>query len=140
MNPPTTEDQSHNLPNPADEWPRHEHVAAPAQVAAQKLVDATGSVELAKQAIEAAGEPPADAANGRDGFARQNGFASYLEMFEAAEPIADTSRAVWLLAATGPDFVVWSERDLTAIRFGTRDDALTAIQRGQLGRGARPAE
>lgn len=140
MIPPATTVPTATPPQPADEWQRHEHVAPPAQVAAQRLVETTGSVELAKQAVEQAGEPSRDSSGGRDEFANRHGFASYLEMFESAEPVLDPHRAVWLVVASGPQFFAWSEREFTALRFDSRDQALAAIQRGSLGAGGRPAE
>jgi hypothetical protein len=115
-------------------WERHEHEADLAQTAAQKLVDATGSVELAKQALENAREPPAEPERSRDAFAQQQGFASYLEMFEAAEPITGTDHAVWLVAVGRSTCVVWNERDLHAIHFTNHDDAVSAIESGSVSR------
>jgi len=127
-----------------EQWARHEHVADPAQIAAQRLVDATGSVELAKQVLNNATEPTNDSAGSsaesRDLFARGQGFGSYLEMFEAAEPISDPSHGVWMIASIGSTCIAWSEREFVAITFANRDEAATAIARGSLGSGGRPVD
>jgi hypothetical protein len=127
-----------------DKWAGHEHVADAAQIAAQRLVDAAGSVELAKQALANTKEPTetsSDApAASADSFAQQHGFGSYLELFEAAEPITDASQGVWMLAACRSGYMAWSEREYAAVRFADRAEAVAAIESGSLGVGGRPAK
>jgi hypothetical protein len=125
---------------PTQDWQQHEHVAAAAQAEAQKLVDAAGSVELAKQAIDAASEPASSAPDSRSAFAERLGFDSYLEIFESAEPIVDSDQTVWMVVAVGHKFVVWNEGTLRPMHFKSREDAIDAIQSGRIGQGARPLE
>lgn len=117
-------------PTPADKaWHEHEHVAGPCEVEAQKLVNAAGSVELAKQAVERTQEPTAPAASKED-LAKQLGFVSYLELFEASTPVKDAGGRPWFLT---PDrsgsWFLWNEEDLTPGRYATREESLVEIGR-----------
>jgi hypothetical protein len=125
---------------PTDEWQRHEHVSGPSQIEAQHLVDAVGSAELAKHAVDAAAEPTPPQGGQRDEFAKRLGFGSYLEMFESAEPIQDRAGATWLVSSVDTKSVVWSEQDLEPTYYNNRDDAVAAIESGILGIGVKPVE
>jgi hypothetical protein len=141
MQPSNAKKKTPNTPaTDAEEWHRHEHVAGSAQVEAQKLVDALGSAQLAKHAVDAAAEPTPAASGSRDEFAKRLGFGSYLEMFESAEPIQDRAGSTWMVTAVGSRTAVWCERDLTATHYKSRDEAVAAIESGSLGTGANPAE
>jgi hypothetical protein len=114
-------------PNKA--WEEHEHVAGPSDVEAQKLVNAAGSVELAKQALDKAREPTAPAAS-KEALAKQLGYVSYLDLFEASTAFSDASGRPWYLTLDrSGSFLLWNEADLTPSRYPTREAALAAIGR-----------
>jgi hypothetical protein len=108
-------------------WEEHEHVAAPSDVEAQKLVNATGSVELAKQALDKAREPTSPAAS-KEELAKQLGYVSYLELFEASTAISDAGGRPWFVTTDrAGSCLLWNEEDLTPSRHPTREAAMTAI-------------
>jgi hypothetical protein len=109
------------------QWIMHEQHADQTRQEAQRLLDVAGSVERAKAALEDAAEP-AEAAEqiSPDAFAKQLGFASYLDLFEASTPISSADGKAWCLTRlAGDEWIVWNDRDLAiAGRFATQDDAL----------------
>jgi hypothetical protein len=62
-----------------------------------------------------------------DRFARQVGFASYLDLFETSRPIASADGKAWCLTRlAGDQWIVWNDRDLTiAAQYATQDEALS---------------
>jgi len=127
-------DPSHPTP-PAQsrQWSEHEHVSDQTQIEAQRLVNTTGSAELAKKAVEQASEPasgPAEAPGSREAFAKKLGFISYLDLFEASTPTTAADGTAWLVTA-GPNqvWIAWNERDLDdSRRFATREEAMRSLQ------------
>jgi hypothetical protein len=94
-------------------WTRHEHVAPAVANQARHLVEQSGSPELAKQAIDAASQPPPAAASDKDAFARRHGFMSYLEMFEASTVIHPADGKNWCVTALpAGKWALWNEQDL----------------------------
>jgi hypothetical protein len=65
-----------------------------------------------------------------DGFARQLGFASYLDLFETSTPISSADGKAWCLTRLlGDEWIVWNDRDLAiAARYATEDEALTQFR------------
>jgi hypothetical protein len=109
------------------EWTQHEHVADSAKIEAQKLVDTTGSPELAKQAIDAAvSAAPKD----KDELALRLGFVSYLDLFEASMLVRSASgESYYVTCDHGGRWLVWSERILdSGKRFATREDAENSVR------------
>lgn len=107
-------------------WSVQEHIAVPVQVQAEKLLDEAGTPGLAKQAVEVAAQQRMPIPASYDEFARQNGFNSYLELFEASAPIVAIDGQKWLLTAvSGGEWITWKEQDFTALRrFHSRDEAI----------------
>jgi len=99
---------------------------------ARTLIDAAGSPDQAKQAVdEAAREQTAPPLTEED-FARRWGFASFLEMFEASKAVGAAGDArKWLLTALrGGKWLLWKDGDLSSAReFDSREDALPQVPR-----------
>jgi len=116
---------------PAEDWSQHEHVTPQANADAHKLIESTGNAELAKQAIDAAQQqpqvPPAD----KDGFAKQLGFVSFLDMFEASTTLATPDDRDWSITPLNDGrWLVWNAQDLTvAAETTSRDDAIQEVER-----------
>ena len=97
---------------------------------AQSLIDAAGSPDQAKQAIDEAARNRASPPTTQEDFARRWGFASFLEMFEASKPVdsADQERKWLLTALRGGKWLLWNEGDLPGEReFASREDALPRV-------------
>jgi hypothetical protein len=100
-------------PQEAQSWSEHEQTSQPTEVEAKKLLDRAGSPGLAKQAIDAAARNQAPPASAKDKFARELGFTSYLELFEASTPVRTAEGKNWLMTALpGGKWTVWNESDL----------------------------
>jgi hypothetical protein len=116
-----------NAEVPADEWTQHEHVADRAKIEAQRLVDAVGTPELAKQAVDAATSDPA---TNKEELATKLGFVSYLEMFEASMAVRNLSgQSYFVTCDREGKWLVWNERMLdNGKRFATREDAENSVR------------
>jgi len=98
---------------------------------AQRLLETAGSVERAGEALESAAHAAEDKQEApTDRFARQLGFASYLDLFEASTPIASRKGKAWCLTRLpGNGWVVWNDHDLNiAGRCATREEALQNLR------------
>lgn len=119
----------------AADWKRHEHVAGPVQNQAQKLIDEAGSPGLAKEAINAAAnqhaEKPAPqaSASAKDHFARNHGFQSYLDLFEASTTMAQCEGKNWFVTALpAGKWIMWNDQDLQAEQsFDTFEEACARV-------------
>jgi hypothetical protein len=122
--PKSTRDESSS----AEAWPAHEHVATPVQIEAQKLLEQAGSPELAKHAVDAATQKPAQGSP-QDEFARRLGFASYLLLFEDSALLAAEPGKQWFTTALARDeWILWNDVDLqVAGTFPAREAAEQAI-------------
>jgi hypothetical protein len=99
----------------ATEWENHEHLTAPLQAHAEQLVKEAGSPELAKHAVDSAAASSNEPAPDKDAFARQSGFTSYLDLFEASTPAGTADGKNWFLTALpGGGWITWNDADLTA--------------------------
>jgi hypothetical protein len=120
-------------PGEAAAWTEHEHVAAPLQVDAQKLIDKAGSPGLAKQAIraveDASNAPASPSASSQDEFAQRWGFRSYLELFEASTGVRAAVGKNWLVTALADGgWIVWNDTDLRAdTRYSTHSQAVAQV-------------
>jgi hypothetical protein len=127
---PRSESKSSNR---VAQWSAHEHVSPVIQSQAQELIDATGSPELAKQALEAAQSEAERSAGDRliseqDSFAKRWGFQSYLDLFEASSLVRSAAGKNWRLNVVAGGWIVWNETDLAASKvFATKQDALAAV-------------
>ncbi len=110
--------------SPADSWHEHEHVASPLQIQAQRLLAEAGSPELAKHAVDLAGQAP-PAGSPQDQFARQLEFASYLSLFEDSSLCAaDEGRQWFATAIRNGEWILWNDADLViAGTYPTREAA-----------------
>jgi hypothetical protein len=121
--------------NAAAGWREHEHVAGPVQNDAQKLIDNAGSPELAKKAVDSAARDhktqPSAAGGGsaKDRLARNHGFNSYLELFEASTTMSQSDGKNWFVTAVpGGKWIMWNDRDLEAHRsFDTFEEACAQV-------------
>lgn len=107
------------VPNEAapQHWEEHEHLTPPVEAQAKRLVEEAGSKERAKHAVDAAGDaaPLAMQAADKDQFARQLGFTSYLDLFEASTRESSADGGSWFTTAVrGGGWVAWNDVDLTA--------------------------
>jgi hypothetical protein len=111
------------------QWTIHEQHADQTWQEAQRLLDIAGSIDRAKAALDEAAEPGGGRRMSPDTFAKQLGFASYLDLFEASTPISSADGKAWCLTRlAGDEWIVWNDRDLAiAGRFATQDEALTHI-------------
>jgi len=113
----------------SEAWTEHEHVAAPIQTHAQKLIHTAGSPGLAKQAIDAAQKHPPARASAQDEFARRWGFRSYLELFESSTTVRTAAGKNWRVTAIpGGGWIAWNETDLYSdTTYATRDEAMSHV-------------
>jgi hypothetical protein len=84
---------------------------------AEKLLAKTASPDQAKRAVDSATGHPAAPSPENDKFARQWGFGSYLEMFEASKPLTQPDGGHCLVTHTsGGPWIVWDEATLSVLR------------------------
>ncbi|MEX2173679.1 MAG: hypothetical protein WD872_04910 [Pirellulaceae bacterium] len=116
---------------PDEKWSEHEHLSAPVQAQARKLIDEAGSPDLAKQALESAADDQPLGNSRQDAFARQSGFPSYLALFEASTPMASEAGKNWhITALPKKEWMVWNDRELKAEgTFRTLDEAQSYVPR-----------
>jgi hypothetical protein len=97
---------------------------------AQRLLEQTGSPDLARHAADlATGEP---LGSPLDEFARGLGFASYLSLFEDSTRLAAEPGKQWFVTAIrNKEWILWNDADLVVIgKFATKDDAERALAGG----------
>jgi len=92
---------------------------------AKQLLESAGSPDLAQQATNSATGHPAAPRPQNDAFGKRWGFASYLEMFEASQPLGESDEKHWLVTNVGPEqWTVWNDEDLEVVHtFKTLDEA-----------------
>ena len=96
------------------EWQEHEHVTPPLKSQAEELVKSAGSSELAKHAVDSV-KPAAPPASDKDAFARQSGFTSYLDLFEASKAAGAAAGKNWFITALpGSGWIAWNDTDFEA--------------------------
>jgi hypothetical protein len=111
------------------EWQEHEHVHEQAQSEAERLLESTGTPELAKHAIDVAQErklivEPA----ARDQLARRVGFDSYEALQGASAPFKTAGRTWYLVPTADGDWVAWNETDYQEHRWESQEAAVRDIQ------------
>jgi hypothetical protein len=141
------------------EWHEQEQTAEPANVQAQRLLEETGSPELAKQAVDTvaarsqpghAGTPshitpphtektnaraPERMANPgselKDRFAQELGYQSYLELFEGSTPVPTHDGKAWCVSNDNEgNWIAWNDQDLSIHRRGSsKEEAIAAVPR-----------
>lgn len=121
-------------PAPAntEPWHVHEHVADSAKLQAQALVEHVGSVALAKQAIEAAGEAVVHLASDKNsGVALEEflGFPSREELERASSPIDSNDGKSWFLTELRDGaWTAWNtQQQLSERQYHSRDEAVASI-------------
>ena len=100
--------------------------AAPhVQLYAQRLLNETGSAEVAQRASDRAASRRPVTSSHQDQFARQWGFVSYLDMFESSSPVPSNDRRHWCVTAvSGGDWILWNDDEFVTTRtFRTIDEA-----------------
>lgn len=108
-------DTAHNIhPESSQLKPKQpQHVSDSVELQAQKLIEQTGTPELAKQAIEAAQQPDLPPVS-KDELATRLGYTSFLELFEASTPVAARDGTTWYLTpGVQGNWLVWSDADFT---------------------------
>lgn len=114
-------------------WTHHEHVSAPVQAQAQKLLNEAGSPDLAKHAVDVAAQNQLAMTLDKDEFARRYGFQSYLDFFEASAPAQSNDGANWFVTAVlAGRWIVWNSQELPAVKeFASAEEAKQeALERG----------
>lgn len=114
---------------PPQAWMQHEQVTPQIELEAKKLVQAAGSPEMAKQAIDAVNHAD-PIAKKDDDLALALGFMSYRSLLEASTKGANIAGYQWFLTAIRHDeWVLWNDRDLEVVGvFEKKEDALKATR------------
>jgi hypothetical protein len=111
----------------AAEWREHEHVNERAQSEAERLLESTGTPELAKHAIDVAQERKEFQPGAGDELAQRVGFDSYAALLDASTSI-DTSHRTWYVVPTADgDWVAWNETDFQEHRWDLQEAAVQGI-------------
>lgn len=112
---------------PPQAWMQHEQASPQLELEAKKLVQAAGSPEIAKQAIDAVDHADPKMMK-EDDLALVLGFMSYRSLLEASTKGANIAGYQWFITAIRHDeWVLWNDRDLEVVGvFETREDALKA--------------
>jgi hypothetical protein len=108
----------------------------PTRALQETFMKTTSSTPRHKSADFATTKPPpqpdSNAPLNKEDFARNWGFASFLELFEASQPVGDAGgKKKWLITALrGGKWLLWNEGQMEAARqFDSREDALPAVPR-----------
>jgi hypothetical protein len=106
-------------PPQSSQWSQHEHVAAPVDAEANRLIAVAGSPELAKQAVDSAGvaseQPPP--VRSLEELARRTGFAGRSELLSASTPLSAPDGSLWWATAVdGNRWIVWRLEELSLER------------------------
>lgn len=109
-------------------WMQHEHSATEVELDAKKLVQAAGTPELAKQAIDEVRTAP-DEINQRERLALALGFVSFRSLIEGSTKGKLDAGAQWYVTAIRQDeFALWNDRDCEiAGVFGSQELALASL-------------
>lgn len=112
---------------PQQAWTQHEQVSPQVELEAKKLVQAAGSAEMAKQAIDATEHSHRESRKDED-LALALGFVSFRSLLEASIKGANIAGYQWFLTAIRQDeWILWNDRDLEVIGvFETKEEALRA--------------
>lgn len=111
----------------AEQWTHHEHVADPVVSEAQRLVNLAGSVELAKQSLNAATEPLSAADQAE--LAVQLGYDSYESLLAASTVVVGADNSVWCITQDrNRQWVVWDASSNQSPRlFPSMEEAVGSI-------------
>ena len=108
------------------QWAQHEHVAAPVDAEAHRLVSVAGSRELAKQAVDSAAEADRTPQPVRslDELARHIGFAGRGDLLAASKALnSPNGNLWWATAVPGNRWIVWRLEDISLERtFGSLEE------------------
>ena len=110
---------------------------------ARELIDKAGSPDQAKQAVDAAAREQATAPLTKEDFARRWGFASFLEMFEASQPLAaaEGTKKWCVTALRGGKWLLWNDGDMEVAReFDSLEEAKRHVPTGKSGGSSQAAE
>ena len=112
-------------------WSTHEHLADSVSLEAQRLVNMAGSVELAKQAVDAAVEATPGGEHGP--LADELGYPSSAEMLKATITVVAADGCQWRVTLDRRGrWVAWSERHAGVRRYyPAKDDAVEHLQTGR---------
>lgn len=95
------------------QWTDHEHQAGRAHIQAQKLIEETGSPELAKHAIDGTtdhhhSEPAEDDGGERTEFAQRLGFDSYRALEAMSTPVLSENGQLRMVGSLpGGKWIIW---------------------------------
>lgn len=136
-----------------ENWGHHEHVADLTHAQAQQLIESTGSVELAKHAVDVVADEVAEKAKevlveaakssevesppeAQSTLARSLGFSSYLDLFESSKPAGRVADRNWLVTAEASgNWAIWNDVDYqVAGRFKSQRAAMRAAGSSPKGR------
>jgi hypothetical protein len=103
------------VPSSSAAWEEHEHVAPRLDAEAQKLLDAAGSPEIAKHAIDAAArqrEEMEEMSEAREDLVHVWGFASWDEMLTLSTSVEDSNGDRWWITPCAQQgWMIWNQRD-----------------------------
>ncbi len=122
----------------ASDWGIHEHVTDSAKSHAQQLVEEVGSVDLAKHAVDVAGEAgknsvepveTIDESDRQRNFCHSLGFESFKELKRRSTSASSNDGKDWFETELNDhSWVVWNEDALQADRhFASREEALASV-------------
>ena len=100
------------VPSSSVAWEEHEHAAPRLDAEAQKLLDAAGSPEIAKHAIDAAARQREEMSESREDLVHVWGFASWDEMLTLSTSLVDfNGDRWWITPCAQRGWMIWNQRD-----------------------------
>jgi hypothetical protein len=113
----------------AESWAEHEHLSAPLEFDALRLLADAGTPELAKFAIDSVEKQHNDQA--RTQFAQSLGFESYGELLAASAAIDTNDTKLWFVTLLSDgQWVAWNFVEFRPdVRHPTREDAVVYVER-----------
>lgn len=128
MTAPTRGQRKANATNAKDAaaWQQHEHISQEAQAAADRLLNAVGTAELAKHAVDVVAEGSMAGSTPHHDLATRVGFASYLDLASASKSVAGIhhSQEGWhITPLQSGRWIVWNDSELREQQFDNRTAA-----------------
>jgi hypothetical protein len=109
-------------------WSDHEQVTPAAQLQAQKLLDQAGSPELARHAVNQAARA-AEHADREAALARECGYETYLDLFEASTPASTSDgQSRFVTAVEEKRWAVWDPNALKVVGwYDSLEEAMESV-------------
>jgi len=118
-------------PKSSADWQQHEHVTAPLQAQAQKLLEEAGSPELAKHAVDEAARQHTEQA-GPEKLVQEWGFGSWDELITlSTNLIAPDGASWWITPHHHQGWMLWNHNEWQAHKlFGSFEEARSHVFQG----------